>query len=66
VEWAHFETVDRPIAGPPTEPLRADLRLDILFQALRENSEKWAIGGDFGVLPFLGFPQLASLAETTP
>ena len=36
------------------------------FPALRENSEKWAIGGDFGVLPFLGFPQLASPAETTP
>ena len=34
--------------------------------ALRENSEKWAIGGDFGVLPFLGFPQLASPAETSP
>src|SRR5690348_9161013 len=27
-----FETIDRPIAGPLTEPLRADLRLDILFQ----------------------------------
>jgi hypothetical protein len=34
--------------------------------ARRENSEKWAIGGDFGVLPFLGFPQLASPAETRP
>ena len=36
------------------------------FEALRENSEKWAIGGDFGVLPLLEFSQLASASETTP
>jgi hypothetical protein len=34
------------------------------FLALRENSEKSAIGGDFGVLPFLEFPQLASTLRT--
>src|SRR5215467_1563765 len=28
------ETIDRPIAGPPTKPLRADLKLDILFQLI--------------------------------
>src|SRR5215831_17059037 len=35
-----------------------------LFRALRENSEKWPIGGDLSILPFQGFSTPATSAST--
>ena len=45
----HSGSAACPIAGAKTAQ-------SIPFGALRKNSEKWAIGGDLSVWPFLGFP----------